>query len=293
MTIREILTTVVIMALWGGNLAVAKPALEQMPPLLVMVLRFALIAAVMLPFAKLPRRHLGPIALLSFTMGTLHFGLMFTALKELDAAVAAIVTQVQVPFAVLLSWAVFGDRPRWRRLTGIAVAFAGVALIAGEPQMAVAAAPLLLTVAASFMWSVANIQVKLMNDVDGVSLNAWMALFAIPQLLAVSLLLESGHVAALLAADRHAWFAVAYAAIAVTVIGYVLWYRLLARHSVGLLMPFTLLVPVFGVVFGVILRGEAFGWQRAAGALVTLIGVAIIVLRRPETAAPSAVDKTS
>jgi O-acetylserine/cysteine efflux transporter len=293
MTPREILTTIGIMMLWGGNLAVAKPALEQMPPVLVMALRFALIAVLLLPFARLPRGQIRPIALLSFTMGTLHFGLMFTALKELDAAVAAIVTQVQVPFAVLLAWAVFGDRPRWRRLTGIAVAFGGIALIAGEPQAALAALPLLITVAASFMWAVVNIQVKLIEGVDGVSLNAWMALFAIPQLLAVSLALESGHLPALLAADWLAWFAVAYAAIAVTVIGYVLWYRLLARHSVSLLMPFTLLVPVFGVLAGVLLRGEAFGWQRAAGAIVTLIGVAIIVLRRPETAAPAAIDKTS
>lgn len=293
MTARELLTTVLIMVLWGGNLAVAKPALEQMPPILVMALRFALIAVLLLPFASLPRRHLGAIALLSFTMGVLHFGLMFTALKDLDAAVAAIVTQVQVPFAVLLAWAVFGDRPRWRRITGIAVAFAGIAMIAGEPQTAIAAIPLAMTVAASFMWSVANIQVKLMQDVDGVSLNAWMALFAVPQLVAVSLVLETGHGRALLAADWQAWFSVAYAAIAVTVIGYVLWYRLLARHSVSLLMPFTLLVPVFGVLAGVVLRGETFGWQRAVGAALTLVGVAIIVLRRPETASPEAVDKTS
>src|SRR3546814_14492464 len=61
---------------------------------------------------------------------------LMLALQHLQAGTAAIVVQTTVPFSALLAWAVFGDRLGWRRAAGMAVAFAGIALIVGEPRVA-------------------------------------------------------------------------------------------------------------------------------------------------------------
>ncbi len=77
-------------------------------------------------------------------------------------------------------------------------------------------------------------------------------------------------------------------AVMVTVVGYGLWYHLLRHHPVNQTMPFTLLVPVFGVVFGVLLLGETLTWRTVVGGLLTLFGVSVIVLRRPRLPRPGA-----
>ena len=71
------------------------------------------------------------------------------------------------------------------------------------------------------------------------------------------------------------------------IIGYGMWYPLLRRYQMNQAMPFTLLVPIFGVASGIVMLGESLSLQTAAGGLMTMAGVAIIVLRRPQIASSS------
>ena len=277
-----------VMLLWGLNFAVVKTALLQVPPLLLVALRFAVVALLLLPFVPLPHGRWREVLLISFTLGFLHFALMFTGLAGIDAATAAIAIQLQVPFAALLAAFVFGDRPGWRRLLGMAIAFGGVGLIAGEPRLGGQYGALALVLAAAMCWSVANIQIKRLEGVSGMTLNAWMAVFATPQLLLGSWLLEDGQWAALTAADWRIAAAVFYQSVAVVVIGYGTWAWLLRQYDINQAMPFTLLVPPIGVFTGVFFLGEAFTWPLALGGLLTIAGVAIILIRRPRTTAPEA-----
>ncbi len=281
---RDAVLLLLVMLIWGLNFVFAKWAFAHWPPVMVTAARFAVTAAVLLPFARFPRGRFGSIAALSVTLGTIHFSLMFTGVSGTDAGVAAILAQTQVPFAALVAWLVLGDKPGWRSILGQAVAFAGVIVLAGEPRVLANPTAAGLVILASFMWAITAIQVKRMAPIDAITLNAWMSLLAAPQLLLVSLAIESGQLAALLAPHWIVWVAVLYMALGVTVVGYVTWYRMLARYPINLMMAFTLLVPVFGVASGALVLGEEIGWQRLVGGLITIIGVAIIVVRRPAPA---------
>ena len=81
-------------------------------------------------------------------------------------------------------------------------------------------------------------------------------------------------------------------AILVTVISYVMWYRILRRYSVNQAMPFTLLVPVIGVLAAALLLDEPLTLRVILGGVATIAGVAVIVLRRPKLAAPEATSKS-
>jgi len=279
---------VFVMLIWGLNLAVAKLGLAQLPAILLMTLRFGLFALIAAPFVKWPGERWRAIFSVSVTLGFLHFALMFTGLSGIEAATAAIAIQLQVPFAALLAAIVFGDAIGWRRAIGLAIAFLGVALIAGEPRFEGNYLSLALVIAAALVWAIANIQIKKLGAIDGFTLNAWVSIFATPQLLIASLLLEEGHLAALQVADWRALFSVVYQAVLVLGVGYGIWYWLLRQYEVNQAMPFTLLVPLVGVAAGVLLLGEPLTPYLIVGGLLTVLGVAIILIRRPRTTVPEA-----
>jgi len=285
---RHYLGLLVVTVAWGFNFAVVKIGLGYWPPLLFVGIRFVAVAIALSPFLRpLPRGKLLQVAALSVTLGVLHFGMIFAGMEKVDAATAAIAVQIQVPFAALLAAVVFKETLHWRRILGIVIAFLGVMLIAGQPRFAGELGSLALIVAAACVWATANIQIKLLgDDIEVFNLNGWVALLAAPQTLIVSWLTESGQMEAIRNADWEGWGVIAYQAAFVTVMGYGVWYRMMRRFPINQVMPFTLLVPVFGVISGVLLLGDPLTGLMLLGGALTLLGVAIVVLRRPRVIAP-------
>lgn len=276
-----------VMLIWGINFVVAKFGLAELPAVLLMAMRFGAVALFLVPFVKVPRGRLKRIALLSFSLGTVHYAFMFSGMARLDAGTTAILTQLQVPFSALIAALLYGEKLGWVRALGMAVAFAGVAIMMGEPRLTSDLVAVGFVIFATLVWALANIQIKELGPVDGFSLNAYLGLFAAPQLLITSLLLESDHRIKLAEADwTMVLFTVFYLAVMVQIVSYAIWYRLLRLYPVNQVMPITLLCPVLGVLSGVVLLGEVLTWPIVIGSVATLAGVAIIMLWRRAPAAP-------
>lgn len=280
----DILAVLAASLIWGLNFAAIKIGVGQFPPLFMTGLRFALVALVLLPFTPPPRGRMRAVALLSVTFGSLHFGLVFAGMTGVDASVAAVVVQLGGPFSVFFAWLVLGDRIGWWRGAGMAVAFLGVAILAGEPTTASSLGHLAMILGATVSWGLANVQIKRLGAIGVFQLNAWMALMAAPQLLLASALLEDGQMAAVRNADWVGWGTIVYAALAASVCAYGLWYRLIGRYELSRLAPFALLTPVAGIAAGVVVLGEELTWEKMVGGAVVLFGVAAVQLRRPRAA---------
>jgi O-acetylserine/cysteine efflux transporter len=134
----------------------------------------------------------------------------------------------------------------------------------------------------AFFFAVATVQIKQLGQVDYMSVNAWITIFGAPQAFLVSWIFETGQVHALSEAALPVYGAFLYMALIAGLIGQGLWYRLVQRYETNQIMPFTILVPVMAVAFGILLLGETLTWQLSLGGIVTIAGVAIIVLRGPE-----------
>lgn len=279
MNARDLATALLVMVLWGLNFVAVKIALTVMPPFLLTGLRFAVVALVLAPFFRPHRRQIVGIAAIGAVLGCGHFGLLFLGLSGMDAATGAIVTQLGVPFSALLAWAVFGEKLGPARGLGLVLAFSGVALLAGEPSLP-HWGPLAVAVASMLCWAISNVQVKRLGEIPPLALNGWMALFAAPMLLTLSLGLEHDQAAALLraASDWKVLGAIAYTVIASSLIAYTLWYRLLARHPMNRVVPTTLLGPIIAVAGGVTVLGEVLTWQKLVGGALTIAGVAVVQL---------------
>jgi O-acetylserine/cysteine efflux transporter len=286
MSLRDLGLILLIMVIWGLNYPVGKIGVAAVPPMMMIGLRFLLVAALLLPFVPAPWPHMRRIFYLSVVIGTLHFAPNFTGLKYVDSGVGAILNQLSVPFSAILAAIFFHDRIGWRRMLGMALAFAGVALLVGEPKRATDLTGAFLMIAASAAWAISIIQTKFLKDVHPLSLVGWMTLMAAPQLIALSLMLEERPVTAALEMGWNGWWPILYMAVFVSVVSHGLWYGLVHRHPINVTAPFALLTPVFGVLFGVLILDEQLTWMMLAGSLITLAGVTIITIRRPAQAEP-------
>jgi O-acetylserine/cysteine efflux transporter len=270
----------IVMVIWGFNFAVAKFGLREFSPMFLMCLRFAGVAVVLLPFVRAPWGQMKEIFILSVLLGSLHFPLMFTGLTGVDAATASIAIQLQVPFSSILAAILYRDKLGWKRGLGMAISFGGVIVIAGEPRALDNTFYLGLVIVAALVFSIVNIQIKRIGDINGFALNGWMALMAAPQLLIATLIMETGQWEQLKSATWIGWLSIAYMAVMVTIVSYLLWYPLVRRYPVNQTMPWTLLAPVFGVLSGIVVLGEPMTPAMVVGGALTLVGVAVIVIRK-------------
>ena len=189
--------------------------------------------------------------------------------------------QSEAPFLVLLGWFFLGERPGPQKLLGVAIAFGGVALIAGLPDVAAAGISVLLVLSGAFMWAVGQAMIrKMCPDVGGFRLIAWVAVFASPQLFVMSLIFEGDHVRLLGEAGWVVWGTVIYLGLVMTALGYGIWYRLISAHPISLVGPFLLLLPVTTVAGGVLLLGEQVSAMVAVGGVLVLAGVGLVVFER-------------
>lgn len=279
MSPRDWLSALTIVTLWGLNFVAVKISLTVLSPFLLTGLRFGVVGLILAPLFRPRLAQIPAIIAIALVLGVGHFGLLFFGISGMDAASAAIVTQLGVPFSALLAWAVFGEKLGWVRALGLLAAFCGVGLLAGEPSLP---HPLPVAVASLAMaaWAVSNVQVKRLGAIDPLALNGWVALFAAPMLMTISLLAETGQEAALTAAlsDWKVLGALAYTVIASSLVAYTLWYRLIARHSMNRVVPITMLGPVVGLASGVLFLGEPLTWHKLVGGAATLAGVAAVQL---------------
>jgi O-acetylserine/cysteine efflux transporter len=275
-----------VAAIWGGNFVAAKFGVAHFPPFFLTGLRFCFVTLLLLPFVKPPTRtQLRQISYVAVMLATLHFSLLFAALYlGLDIAGAVITGQLGVPFACLLGAVFFKDRLGIWRSAGMALAFIGIVVVAGAPNIISHPKAFMIALCASLCWGSANVLIKRIEGVGIFQLLAWMGVIALPMLFTLSALFETGQFEALRTTSINAAFALGYTVVLSTLVAYGLWSYLLQRYDVSQVTPYSLLVPVFAVASGRLFFHETISAQVLMGGAITIIGVALIVVRRPKTA---------
>jgi O-acetylserine/cysteine efflux transporter len=276
----DVLIALMVPTLWGMGLVVAKPAVDQFPPILLMAMRFGLTALLLVWFVPIPRRALRSLFLVALVGSTLQYGMTFNGLRLLDAGTTALIVQAEVPFLSLIAALWLGERLGVRKILGMVVAFGGIYLIAGEPRIEGQVLGIALVLAGAFMWAVGQAMMRRLGELGGLTAIAWVAVMAAPQLLVASLTLESDHWNHLRGASWEVWGAVIYLGVVMTAIGYGCWYHVLGRYEVNKVGPFILLTPVTSVLGGWLFLGEGITLHILAGGALVMTGVAVIVVER-------------
>lgn len=263
--------------LWAVTYTIAKPATDRFPPIFLTSILYALASiALWRPWIRLQTPFWAIIV--AATLGcSLQSALIFSGIAQVPASLAILVVQSQVPFAVLAAWAIGQEQINYSRFAGIALSLMGVALVVGLPDSIGQIEGLLLIVLGTLSWGMAQGIIGTISREPGGRMMGVMSALAAPQLLALSLLLETGQRQALLEASLVDWAAVAMLAIGGFVAAYVIWYGLLRRYRVDQIAPFILIMPIFGVLSAFLLLGERPSLSVLLGGLIILGGLTIVV----------------
>lgn len=276
----QLACAVLVPLFWGVQFVVIKVGLTAFPPLFFVGLRLAAVAVILLPFVERPTRHeILPMIVISVFFVGINFGLMFLGLGQGLASVSAVANQLSTPFTVLLAWPFLGERPSRRVVAGVALAFLGVALTASGSRASVHALPMLEVITAGFALAVGTVLAKRHGPFEPLKLVAWMSVFAIPQVMAASFLIEHGQFASLHTANLMAWLAFGYTVVVGAVVGLGLWFWLVAKTSMSRLAPFALLQIVFAIMASAVFLHEPLSWTLVAGAAICIVGVVTTQIR--------------
>lgn len=268
----DILLALLTITIWGCNFVVIKFGLKGLPPILFSSLRFLFAAMPLVFFVKRPQvpwRMVVGFALFQFA---LQFTLLFIGIKlGFPPGLASLVIQLQAFFTIGLAVLLLGERPLANQLIGALIALSGMALVAFNLDAKPTLIGFVLVVLAGFCWATANIFTKKMGKVNPLSLVTWGSLVAAPPMLLASYCIEGGDAWAM-AAQKINWVsigAVFFQSYPNTIIGYGIWSYLIGKYPTATIAPFTLLVPVVGMLAAALILDEPLQWWKlAAGALV-------------------------
>ncbi len=297
MPLRDILLALFVVILWAANIIAIKLALAEAGPMTVLALRLGLTGLVFAPFArgltKSTAMHLAQIALL---MGVAHQSLLFLGMVYVPAGITTILLQTQVIFAALLGIFVFREQPGWRTWAGIGLGLAGVIvmLTAGHAPFASAEGRQFVTGFVILMFSaltiaLAYMRIKQLPKVAPGTFLFGINAFAAPPVMLFALLWEPESLAALPSADWMVLGGVFLFQIVLISLSHIIWQGLLARNPLSLVTAFVLLLPLFGVGMAIAFLGESLTGSMIAGGILTMLGVAIVIVRGAQKNRPAVI----
>ncbi|MCG2591699.1 EamA family transporter [Ramlibacter sp. XY19] len=286
---RDILAILVVVLVWGMNFVVMKVGLASFTPFQMGAGRFVF---AFLPLALLvPRPSVRARWVLAFglTQGLGQFGFLFVALHVgMTAALASVLMQTQVFFTALLGVLLLHERIGGALKGGMACAALGLACFAANFALAPGSSAvtgwgLVLNLASAASWAASNIVVRKAQQegsaFEPLSFVAWASAVPILPFLGLSWLLDPPAAQAnWLHAPWQAWGALAILGWLATNLAYGLWTGLLKRFPASRVAPFSLGVPLIGLLAGILLLGERVTGLQWLGALLVFCALACVLV---------------
>lgn len=269
----HLLLALAIVAVWGTNFVIIKISLESFPPFLFAALRYIFALLPLVFFMPKPKVSWGNVCVYGLATGVGQFGVMFFAIDgRISPGLASLVIQTQVFFTIGFAMFFAKEGLRLYQAVALALAMAGLVIIALHTDATTTFLGLALVVFAGLSWGIANTVSRRAGAINMLSYVVWASAFSIPPLLLMSLLFEGSpsHLwSVAIAAPTGAWLGVLWQAWANTLFGYAAWSWLLSKHPAALVAPAPLLVPIFGMGASAFFLGESLpDWKLMAAGLV-------------------------
>ena len=281
MSNRDIFLAILVPCVLGFGFVIAKPAMESFPPILLNGLRWSLSGLIMCYFFPFPKKFIKQMFVISIIGGTIQYSLSFYGLKILDGASATLFVQAEIPFGILIAYFLLGEKVPLKNIIGLIIAFVGIAILSGNPNLEGKILGVLLVLSGAFLWSLAQVFAKDVSEkIGGLALTAWLGIFSGPQCIIASYFIEGNTFDFITNATTQAWIIVIYLAVGMNVIGYSCWYSVLSRNPVNNVMSVLLLFPITGLLTSIFILGETPNTYAYFGGAIIISGVAMILINK-------------
>ncbi len=279
MNLKDTLIAALVPIFLGFGFVIAKPAMEYFPPFLLMGLRFTFAASILIWWFPIPKRFLKKIFIASLIANTLQYSVTYTGLNFIDASAAVLLVQTEVPFGVIFAYFMLKEKPTLRSIVGIAVAFIGVYILTGSPNLDGKFIGVTLVILGSGIWALGQVLVKpLSKELNPLALVAWLALFSGPMLISLSAIFDGNTINFFKSANFESWIIAIYLGFIMQPITYGCFYYVLKNNPLYKVLPIvTMGIPLTGLLAAIFLLGEEPTKELFIGGVIILIGVIMIV----------------
>jgi len=279
----------VFLMLWSSAFSVAKLAIADCPPLLLLAARFLIASVLMFGIAAitrvrwtLNRRDVLLFALLGIANQAIYLGVGYVALRDISAGLSVLIFSANPIVTAVFAALVLGERMTWSKAVGLVLGIAGVAFIV-QSRLSIGSDHLrgiLLTVVSLLSFVGGTILFKRYAPKDGLWIgNGVQSLAAGIALLPFSLASESiGDIVPtwrLLACF-------AFLVLLVSVFAYLLWFKILTLSGATAASSYYFLLPPLGMLFGWLLLGEHVALSDLLGIIPVVLGIYLVT--RPAAA---------
>ena len=277
-----------VIIFWGASFIATKIALQEVSPVTVVWLRFAmgvvilgLAVAARKQFAFPNRKEWGYFALLGFLGITFHQWLQSNGLVTAQASTTAWIVATTPVFMALLGWLILKEGLGWLKITGILLAALGVLLVVSKGQLNALTAgrfgapgDFLILVSAP-NWAVFSVLSR-----GGLKSHpaARMMFFVMTLgwLFTSALLFAGPGVSEIPRLTLRGWLGVAFLGIFCSGLAYIAWYDALQALSAAQTGVFLYIEPLAAVIIAALVLGEAVTWASLLGGAIILTGVYLV-----------------
>ncbi|MDP3705694.1 MAG: EamA family transporter [Legionellaceae bacterium] len=276
----HILLAVLVTAVWGCNFIFVKLGLNEIPPFLLCTLRFLLVSIPVVFFIPKPKIAFSQIIYYGlFTFG-FQFAFLFMGMQaDMPAGLSSLIFQIQVFFSLILAAIILDEKPSSLQVIGGIISFLGLGLVWSKISHSASWVGFVLEICGAASWAVGNLVTKKIGRVNSLSLVAWGCLVSTPPLLVLSLIME-GPALIVTSLQHISWLAIAsvvFITYISTLFGYGVWNWLLGLYPVASVIPFGLLVPMFGMFGSSLVFHEPMEPWKLNAACLIILGLSINV----------------
>ena len=291
---QDLARLVALAAVWGASYLFMRYAVQQLGPVRLIELRVTIagiLHAIFLAFARGSidwRRQWKDFLFVGAIGIAMPFVLIAGALTTIDASTAAILNALSPLFTALIAAVWIRDPLTLPKMAGIALCVVGTMVLVGWTPAPMTKAQLLgasMSVGATALYGLSNVYTKVrLKQASAMGISVGTLLMAAVVLFPLALTVPAPRPIAEVTSG--VWAATAGLAVFSTAIAFIWYYRLIADVGPVKSITVTLLVPIFGMVWGVLLLGEPVTPGRIAGCAIILAGCSLILglVRNPARA---------
>jgi drug/metabolite transporter (DMT)-like permease len=275
---------------WGASFLFMRIASPELGPVVTTELRVTLAAATLLLFAAVTKRKLGlwqywkQFLVLGSINAALPFTLICMAELHLSASLAAILNATTPMFAALAAWGTQQEKPGMSKSIGLVIGLLGVAVLVGWSPVPFSGKVLLsvfFSLGAALAYGFGGLYAaRVGRGLAPLALAAGQQLGAAVVLLPLAVIFAPRELP-----SSAAVFSVLGLSFICTSVAYLLYFHLIQSVGAVKTVSVTFLVPVFGLIWGVIFLNEPVYANTLAGLAIILLSVTLVNRKtRPKTA---------
>ena len=275
----------IVALIWGGSFVAVKIGVENISPIMLAFIRFAVASPLMIVFLAAKRKatkisiaEIPLLLILALTGVTLLYIFQFTGIKYTSATNAALLINTNVLFIAIFSWIFLKEGISYKKLLGIILAFVGGAFVILNGSLSVS--PSIrgdaLIILSAICWAIYSIVgKKLLKKYEPIVLTTYA--FIIGTLLFIPFVykdIESIKI------TMKEWLIILYLALLCSVFAYIAWYDALAKIEATKVAIFLNLIPLFAMLLSYVILREKITFFILIGAILIIYGIYLTIGER-------------